>query len=192
MLRRVVIVVAALAAGVTPAIAIAGQPGGELPGCKPSNETPKKCHQPTTTTTTTTTTVTGPQGPQGPPGPQGPQGPQGVPGPQGTPGSSGTTPPTTKPCVNTRKSAIMGPLPRQFAVGSVVSVSTRGHSQTTRVLAHRKIRVNTSNLTCSTYAIAVRSVTNPKLRPAWRIWQFTGGRGLIRFWFPGAPKVSNF
>jgi hypothetical protein len=104
------------------------------------------------------------------------------------------TMPTPKPtlCVNRVKTAIMGPLPHQFVVGSKVSVSTRGKSQTVVVGPERKIKVNTSNLKCSTYAIAIRSLTNPKLRPAWRIWQFTGGHGLIRFWFPGAPKVSNF
>ena len=97
-----------------------------------------------------------------------------------------------KPCVNLVKTATMGPLPSDFKVGSTVKVSTRGKSQTVKVGAGRKIKLNTSNLQCSTYAIAIRSVTTPKQRPAWRIWQFTGGHGLIRFWFPGAPLVSNF
>lgn len=104
-----------------------------------------------------------------------------------------TIPGLPKPCVNTRKTAIMGPLPSDFKVGQTVTLSTRGREQTTKVLSGRKVMVNTSNLTCSTYAIAIRAVgASPKIRPAWRIWQFTGGKGLIRFWFPGAPLVSNF
>lgn len=161
----------------------------------------------------------GASGPAGPAGAPGPAGPQGAPGPSGPAGAPGVSPVITvkagpgadqltitingvptvitipglpKPCVNLVKTATMGPLPSDFKVGSTVKVSTRGKSQTVKVGAGRKIKLNTSNLQCSTYAIAIRSVTTPKQRPAWRIWQFTGGHGLIRFWFPGAPLVSNF
>lgn len=158
-------------------------------------------------------------GVQGPTGPAGPTGPQGPPGPAGAPGQTPTitvtqgpganqititvngvptviTLPTTAgnlpTCVNTRKSAIMGPLPRQFTTGMRVKITTKGHSQFRTVRDGRKVFVNTSNLPCGVYPIAVRSVSNPKLKPAWRIWSFTGGNTLNRFWFPGIPGFSNF
>ena len=149
----------------------------------------------------------GQNGAPGAAGPAGPQGPAGVtpvitvvPGPgagqftitvNGVPTT--ITIPTPKPapeCVNTLKSALMGPLPHTFKVGMKVTIESRNHSQTGTVIAERKVRVNTTGVPCGTYAI---SIHNPKVkRPAWRIWQFTGGKGLIRFWFPGAPLISNF
>jgi hypothetical protein len=94
-------------------------------------------------------------------------------------------------CVNTRKSAIMGPLPRQFQPGMKAAITTKGHTQVQGVRRGRLVYVNTSNLPCGVYAITVRAVGHPKLIPAWRIWAFTGGNTLNRFWFPGLPTVSN-
>lgn len=157
-------------------------------------------------------------GVQGPAGPIGPQGPPGPPGPQGPPG----TPPTItvvqgpgpnqititvngvptvitipvgvnpKPCVNTRKSAILGPLPLGFRPGFKVAIRTKGHTQHQTVREGRKVFVNTSNLPCGVYPMVISAVNHPKLHPAWRIWSFTGGNTLNRFWFPGTPGVSNF
>ena len=125
----------------------------------------------------------GPAGPTAPAGPPGRPGLQGPAGAQGPAGSSGAT------CVNTRRSAIMGPLPHQFKPGMLVTITTKGHTQTHRVMPGRKVLVNTSNLPCGVYPIAIR---HGKLRPAWRIWSLTGGNTLNRFWFPGAPFVSTF
>ena len=175
--------------------------GGGLPGCKPSHNTPKKCH-PTSTTTVTvtgpTTTVTGPTTTVTTPAPP----PVVSPGPitntvtitiiiNGVPVSvtvPGTLPGTKPGCVNTRKSAIMGPLPRQFKRGMRVSITSNGHSQHQTVRAHRKVFVNLSNLTCGVYPIVIR---HGHLKPAWRIWSLTGGNRLVRFWFPGLKGVST-
>ena len=91
--------------------------------------------------------------------------------------------------MNLVKTAVLGPLPRQFRPGMKVAVTTKGHTQTATVKAGRKITLNTSNLPCGVYPIAIR---HPGLETAWRIWSFTGGHTLNRFWFPGAKGVSNF
>lgn len=157
---------------------------------------------------------TGPPGPQGPAGPQGPpgaQGPAGPPGSAGAPGQSPvititagpgpgqftitvngastvvTVPGITLPsqgCVNTRKSAVLGPLPARFKTGMRVSITTKGQTQVQTVEHGHLVRVDLSNLPCGVFPIAIR---HPGLLPAWRIWSLTGGATLNRFWFPGSP-----
>ena len=217
------VVIAALP--VAPALA-GGQPQGDQPGCKPSGDTPKKCHD-----HNPPPPQTGPPGPQGPPGPTGPPGPagppgtpgtpgapgqQGPPGPQGPAGAPGATPtitvtpgpganqftivingnstvitlPTPKPspgCVNTRQSAILGPLPVRFTQGMRVGISSKGHTQFARVLPDHKVRVQLGQLPCGVYPLVVR---HGSLTPAWRIWSLTGGNTLNRFWFPGLPHFQ--
>lgn len=92
-------------------------------------------------------------------------------------------------CVVTLRSAVLGPLPRQFHAGLGVSITSNGHTQRGVVMSGRRVRVNLTNLPCGVYPI---SVTHGKLRPAWRIWSLTGGNRLTRFWFPGLPGVSTF
>lgn len=101
----------------------------------------------------------------------------------------GTMPGQLPACVNTRKSAVLGPLPLQFKTGMRVSLTSNGHTQFSTVMAGRRVNVNTSNLPCGVYPIAIR---HPGLKTAWRIWSFTGGNRLTRFWFPGLKGVSNF
>ena len=99
--------------------------------------------------------------------------------------------PGRKACVNTRKSAVLGPLPRQFKDGWRVAITTKGHTQHGRVFGHRKVRVDLSRLPCGVYPMVIRAPGH-HVRSAWRIWSLTGGKNLNRFWFPGAPHVSNF
>ena len=153
----------------------------------------------------------GPQGPPGPSGPPGPTGPQGPPGPQGPAGSSPTVTVTPGPganqititvngvptvitipvsaappvaCTNTRKTALLGPLPTRFKVGSRVSVRIDGKVQSRRVGDGRKVLVSLPK-TCGPQAIVVNDVPNTRaIRPVLRIWVLTGGRGLQRVGFP--------
>lgn len=101
----------------------------------------------------------------------------------------GSMPGSQPACVNTRKSAVLGPLPRQFKPGMRVAITSNGHAQFTRVKGGRRVTVNLSRLPCGVYPIAVR---HPGLKSAWRIWSLTGGNRLTRFWFPGLPGVSTF
>lgn len=207
----------AFPAGVGVSLATGGNQGPPHPGCKPSGDTPQKCHdhggttttvtEPGTTTTVTvtgpTTTVTGPTTTVTVPGPTPAPTVVVTPGPitntvvvtitiSGVPTSvtvPGTVPGTKPACVNTRKSAILGPLPPQFKPGMRVSITSNGHTQFQRVMSGRRVKVNLSNLTCGVYPIVIR---HGKLRPAWRIWSLTGGNGLTRFWFPGLKGVSTF
>ena len=101
----------------------------------------------------------------------------------------GSMPGTLPACVNTRKSAVLGPLPLQFKPGMRVAITSNGHAQFATVMGGRRVNVNLSALPCGVYPIAIR---HPGLKPAWRIWSLTGGNRLTRFWFPGLPGVSTF
>ena len=158
--------------------------------------------------------VIGPVGPQGPPGPQGPAGP---PGPAGTtptitvtagPGPGQITitvngvptvitiPGLPSTCINTRQSAVLGPLPTRFRAGMKVGITSKGHTQLATVRegagGHAFVTVITAQLPCGVYPIVVRPVPKRKgFAPALRIWSFTGGNTLNRFWFPGLPAASG-
>ena len=268
--------------------ALAGQPGGQLPGCKPSNDTPKKCDQcpptepklkgdlrrhdmqcPTPKPPEQCTDMSkthpccdgdndsddvmcpvvppgggivvtpeppgancpaggvkivsngqtffvcnGIPGVQGPVGPQGPAGPPGPPGPPGPQGPAGTPPTITvvqgpgpnqititingvptvitipvgvnpKPCVNTRKSAILGPLPHRFQGVKRVSVQVNGHRQVVPLSKNRTARLNLTKVPCGVYPLVINDVPNTKaVTPVLRIWSLTGGNGLQRAGFP--------
>lgn len=150
-------------------------------------------------------------GVQGPTGPAGPQGPPGPPGPQGPPG----TPPTItvvqgpgpnqititingvptvitipvgvnpKPCVNTRKSATLGPLPRRFQGVKRVSVQVNGHRQVVPLSEKRTAKLNLTRVPCGVFPLVINDVPNTKaVTPVLRIWSLTGGNGLQRAGFP--------
>lgn len=208
----IVAVIAALPVGVAVAGVTGGDGGGSgPPGCKPSHNTPPKCHRPPPTTSTATVTVPGPTTTVTVTGPGTtvtvttpappptvvvtPASPttvnvtitvNGVPTTVTVPG---TVPGAEPACVNTRKSAVLGPLPLQFKPGMRVSLTSNGHTQFQTVTAGRSVNVNTSALPCGVYPIAIR---HAGLKTAWRIWSFTGGNRLTRFWFPGLPGVSTF
>ena len=156
-------------------------------------------------------------GVQGPTGPAGPQGPPGPPGPQGPPGTTPTitvtqgpgpnqititvngvptvitipvspSQPIAKPCVNTRKSAIIGPLPRRFqgVKRVVINVNVGGHHhQVVALRPNRTARVNLTRVPCGVYPITVAAFPNLRqVVPVLRIWALTGGKGLQRAGFP--------
>ena len=212
--RAFALVLLAFPLGVGVSVATSGHdhPGDGLPGCKPSHNTPQKCRTTSTVTVTTpgttttvtqpgtTTTVTVPAPPTPPPTVIVTQGPtsttvnititiNGVPTTVTVPGSM----PGSKPnCVNTRKAAILGPLPRRFTKGTRVSITSFGHSQSQRVGTNHKVFVNLSNVPCGVFPMVIRRVpSKPGFKPALRIWSLTGGNGLRRFWFPGILGVST-
>lgn len=166
----------------------------------------------------------GPIGPQGPQGPQGPAGPIGPAGPQGPAGAPGMTPVVTvtpgpganqftitvngvptvitipvtpsPSCVNTRQSALLGPLPVRFTKGMKISITAKGHTQLSVVQkgqgGHGFAKVKLGQLPCGVYPLVIRpSPKRPNFKPALRIWSLTGGNTLNRFWFPGLPTVSG-
>jgi hypothetical protein len=212
--RAFALILLAFPLGVGVSVAASGEnhQGDGLPGCGPSHNTPKKCHTtstqtvttPGTTTTVTqpgtTTTVTVPAPPTPPPVVVVTPGPtsstvsititiNGAPVTVTVPGFM----PGSKPsCVNTRKSAILGPLPRRFTRGMRVSITSFGHTQFQRVRAQHKVFVNLRNVPCGVFPMVIRRVPGkPGFKPALRIWSLTGGNGLQRFWFPGIPGVSH-
>lgn len=157
--------------------------------------------------------VIGPVGPQGPPGPQGPAGP---PGPQGPPATITVVPgpgpnqititvngvptvitiPGAAPCVNTRQSATLGPLPLRFKNGMKVGITAKGHTQVSTVhegaQGHPFVNVKLGQLPCGVYPLVIRPIPEIKgFPPALRIWSLTGGNTLNRFWFPGIPQASG-
>lgn len=191
--------------GVAAATSAGGQPGDGLPGCKPSNDTPKKCH-PTTTVTVTTPgttvtqveTVTAPGTTVTVPAPPSPPQIVVTPGPVNntvtiTITINGATTSTTVPgnvpgtlpsCVNTRKSAVLGPLPERYANVRRVSVAINGRHQTTTTLPGRRVRINLPTA-CGTYPIVINDVPNKRsIRPVLRIWTLNGGNSLVRAGFP--------
>ena len=270
MRRALFTITAAVVLLGAPAVASAGgnpNGGGQPPGCRPSNDTPKKCECPQpehhfkgqlrrhdvmcppvkppeqctdqgkmqpccdndndaddvmcpVTPPVGTPGPPGPPGPVGPPGPTGPtgptgpQGPAGPAGPQGPPGASPTvtvtpgpganqftitingvstvitipvavSPPIAKPCVNTRKTAVIGPLPARFQGVKRVSVQIHGKRQTVALSKHRTARVSLRGVPCGTFAVVVNDVPNTRaVIPVLRIWALTGGNGLQRAGFP--------
>lgn len=106
------------------------------------------------------------------------------------------TAPSAPGCVNTRQSAVLGPLPDRFTPGMRVGITAKGHTQTATVRegagGHAFVTVITGQLPCGVYPMVIRPV--PKRRgfaPALRIWSLTGGNALNRFWFPGLPAASG-
>ena len=99
-------------------------------------------------------------------------------------------------CVNTRQSALLGPLPDRFTRGMRVGITSKGHTQLATVTegagGHSFVKVKTGQLPCGVYPIVVRpSPTRKSFAPALRIWSFTGGNTLNRFWFPGVTQASG-
>ena len=95
-------------------------------------------------------------------------------------------------CVNTRKSAILGPLPLRFRNGMRIGVTSKGHTQFATVNAQHKVRVQLGQLPCGVYPLVIRpQPRRPGFKPAWRIWSLTGGNTLNRFWVPGFLQVSG-
>lgn len=192
--------------GIAAATSSGGQPGDGHPGCFPSHDTPQKCRTTSTVTVTTPgttvtqvetvtapgTTVTVPAPPSPPPTVVV------TPGPvnntviititiNGT--STSTTVPGTMPgskpaCANTRKSAVLGPLPTRFAKVKRVAVRINGHVQNHNTLPGRRVQVNLPKA-CGVYAIVINDIPNKRsIRPVLRIWNLTGGNGLQRIGFP--------
>ena len=62
----------------------------------------------------------------------------------------------------------------------------------TESAGHAFVTVITGQLPCGVYPIVVRPIPKrPGFKPALRIWSFTGGNTLNRFWFPGVPQASG-
>jgi hypothetical protein len=269
--------------------AMAGQPGGQPPGCAPSGDQPQKCVCPKqpdmvkhdgmpvccpqiehklkgrlrrhdvncppvkppeqctdqskmqpccdsdndaddmncpVTPPVGTPGPPGPTGPQGPAGPAGPTGPQGPAGPAGSPGASPTVTVTNGPninnititingvptvitipgsgtggsgsgggtgsggsgsgaaCVNTKRTAVLGPLPVRFRPGLTVTTRVNGNAQNGRVLAGRKVNVRLP-AACGPVAFVVNDRPNTRaIRPVLRIWLLEGGNRIVRVGFP--------
>ena len=95
-------------------------------------------------------------------------------------------------CVNTRQSAILGPLPLRFKAGMRVGITAKGHTQFATVMAGHRVRIITGQLPCGVYPMVIRPIPRVKgFAPALRIWSLTGGNTLTRFWFPGIPQASG-
>jgi hypothetical protein len=195
--RAFALVLLAFPLGVGVSVATSGHDhqGDGLPGCGPSHNTPQKCHTTSTVTVTTpgtTTTVTVPAPPTPPPTVIVTPGPtsttvnititiNGVPTTVTVPG---TVPGTLPSCVNTRKSAVLGPLPVRYSKVKHVAVRINGHVQNHNTLPGRRVQVNLPTA-CGVYAIVVNDIPNKRsIRPVLRIWNLTGGRGLQRIGFP--------
>jgi hypothetical protein len=179
--------------------------GPPHPGCKPSDNTPPKCHTTSTvtvtepgTTSTETVTVPGPTTTVTTPAPPPPTvvvtpGPvnqtvtititiNGVPETITVPGAM---PGTLPSCTNTLKSAVLGPLPVRYARVKTVDVRINGKVQQHPTLKGRHVNVNLAGLACGTYPIVINDVPNKRsIRPVLRIWTLTGGKGLQRVGFP--------
>jgi hypothetical protein len=97
----------------------------------------------------------------------------------------GTVPGTKPACVNTLKSARLGPLPHRFSKVRHVLVSINGHNQARTVLAGRFVNVSVAGLACGTYPIVVNDSPNTRaIVPVLRIWSLNGGTKLVRAGFP--------
>ena len=95
------------------------------------------------------------------------------------------SPPIAKPCVNTRKSAILGPLPRRFQGVKRVSIQVYGHRQVVALNKNRTARVDLTKVPCGVFPLVINDVPNTKaVVPVLRIWSLTGGNGLQRAGFP--------
>lgn len=190
--------------GIAAATSSGGHPGDGHPGCEPSHNTPQKCRTTSTVTVTTpgttttvttpgtTTTVTVPAPPAPPPTIVVTPGPVNntvtititINGATTTTTVPGTMPGTKPSCVNTRKSAVLGPLPIRYAKVKEVAVRINGHVQNHNTLPGRKVQVNLPTV-CGTYPIVINDIPNKRsIRPVLRIWTLTGGNGLQRVGFP--------
>lgn len=97
----------------------------------------------------------------------------------------GTVPGTKPACVNTLKSAKLGPLPQRFSKVKHVTVVINGHSQARTVLPGRRVNVSLAGLACGTYPIVVNDSPNSRaVVPVLRIWSLDGGTKLVRAGFP--------
>ena len=184
-MRRLIAVLIGVA--MLPASALAnGNPngGGQLPGCRPSHETPHKCHPPQPG-------PPGPPGPAGPPGttgqngatgPQGPAGATGPAGPMGNPGSPGPAGTAAPTCV--ASSTVSMPLNRTRWKGvkttSVVIVGPLGGRQTNGVRIERgtSVKVNLAGLPCGLYFVQAFN-------------RDRGRRSTTRAWFVSATGVTR-
>ena len=182
-MRRLIAVLIGVA--MLPASALAnGNPngGGQLPGCRPSHETPHKCHPPQPG-------PPGPPGPAGPPGttgqngatgPQGPAGATGPAGPMGNPGSPGPAGTAAPTC--TASSTVSMPLNRTRWKGvkttSVVIVGPLGGRQTNHVpIRHGdSVTINLAGLPCGLYFVQAFN---------------RGRRSTTRAWFVSATGVTR-
>lgn len=202
MKRALALLAAGLAMPAGAAIADGVSNGDGHPGCKPSHDTPPKCHTTSTetepgTTSTVTVTVPGPVTTVTAPAPPAPPPTVVVtPGPtsqtvtititiNGVPQSitvPGTLPAT--PCVNTRRTALLGPLPTRYHAGLTVTTRVNGSTQNGRVQAGRKVNVRLP-AACGPVALVVNDRPNTRqIRPVLRIWLLEGGNRIVRVGFP--------
>ena len=94
------------------------------------------------------------------------------------------TPPIAKPCVNTQRTALLGPLPVRFRPGLTVTTRVNGNAQNGRVQAGRKVSVRLP-AACGPVAFVVNDRPNTRaIRPVLRIWLLEGGRRIVRVGFP--------
>ena len=96
----------------------------------------------------------------------------------------GTVPSTKPSCVNTTRSALLGPLPFRFHRGLHVSVAVNGSRQLRTVQAGRKVNVSLP-AACGPVAFVVNDVPNTRaIRPVLRIWLLEGGHRIVRVGSP--------
>ena len=96
----------------------------------------------------------------------------------------GTVPSTKPSCVNTKRTALLGPLPFRFHRGLHVSVAVNGSRQLRTVGAGRKVNVNLP-AACGPVAFVVNDVPNTRaIRPVLRIWLLEGGHRIVRVGSP--------
>ena len=93
--------------------------------------------------------------------------------------------PSTKPsCVNTTRTALLGPLPFRFHQGLHVSVAVNGSRQLRTVGAGRKVNVSLP-AACGPVAFVVNDRPNTRaIRPVLRIWLLEGGHRIVRVGSP--------
>ena len=96
----------------------------------------------------------------------------------------GTVPSTKPSCVNTKRSALLGPLPFRFHRGLHVSVAVNGSRQLRTVQAGRKVNVSLP-AACGPVAFVVNDVPNTRaIRPVLRIWLLEGNNRIVRVGSP--------
>ena len=97
----------------------------------------------------------------------------------------GTVPGSKPGCVNTLRSARLGPLPVRFGKVHRVAVSINARNQIRTVQRGRFVTVSTAGLACGTYPIVVNDFPNTRaIVPVLRIWTLTGGKHVQRAGFP--------
>jgi hypothetical protein len=93
-----------------------------------------------------------------------------------------TTPPIV--CTNTKRTALLGPLPTRFKVGMTVTTRVDGVVQNGRVVAGRKVLVRLPK-ECGPVTFVVNDRPNTRaIRPVLRIWLLQGGNRIVRVGFP--------